>query len=91
MAAADRRAGAVERACRDAVEAAVLAGRVGEVFRAVVVEVEDGPDRPPRGSVQLTDPAVLAPVDGAVPLGEEVEVRLAKADPVRRVVRFVLA
>ncbi|MDQ2623528.1 MAG: RNB domain-containing ribonuclease, partial [Actinomycetota bacterium] len=59
MAESGRRASAVERACADAVEAAVLAHRVGEVFDAVVVdENRSGLD------LQLTDPAVTARADG---------------------------
>ena len=51
MEASDRQARAVERACTDAVEAAVLEHRVGEIFEAVVV------DRQERGGlvVQLTE------------------------------------
>jgi exoribonuclease R len=87
MAASDRQAKAVERACTDAVEAAILRHRVGEVFDAVVV------DRQERGGlvVQLTDPAVSAKADGEAEPGDEVRVRLAEADVARRLVRFVIA
>ncbi len=83
--AADRHAAAVERACVDAVETAVLAGRVGEVFTATVV------DRHRRGVVvMLRDVAVVATVPGARNLGERVQVRLDALDPVARKSAFVL-
>lgn len=61
----DRRAGEVERACVDLVEAEVLSGRVGEDFPAVVVDVDA--KRPGRGTVQLREPAVRARCDRAAP------------------------
>lgn len=79
MAAAARRAGALERAVVDLVEAVMLQGRVGEVFAAVVVD---------EGRVQLREPAVIAPCDGDPPIGEAIDVRLVEADPERRAVRF---
>ncbi|MEU7890693.1 RNB domain-containing ribonuclease [Microbispora bryophytorum] len=86
MATGGRRAGAVERACVDLVEAAVLHPRIGEVFEAVVVDVTDGK---PGGQVQVTEPAVIARCDGdRLPLGERVPVRLTRADPATREVRF---
>ncbi len=77
------RARAAERAALDYVEAVVLAPRVGETFRAVVVDVRDG-----RPVVQIAEPAVLATLDGEGPRpGDEVDVRLVAADPgARRVV-----
>lgn len=88
MAASDRRAGALERACTDAVEAAVLAHRVGETFEAVVVDLKD---KGPGGSVQLLEPPVLAPVKGDVRLGATLRVRLTTADVEQRRVQFVPA
>jgi exoribonuclease R len=83
-----RRAGAVERACIELVEAFVLRSRVGEVFEAVVLETDDDSG----GTVQLSAPAVRARCDGAnLPLGERVSVRLEVADPDKRDVRFSLA
>ncbi len=72
----DRRAGAVERACQDAVEAAVLSTRLGETFDAVAV------DRTDKGTViiQILDPAVVAHADGEVAIGTEVKARLVSAD-----------
>lgn len=85
MAAADRRAGSVERAVVESTEAHVLAGRVGAEFDAVVAET--GPEH---GTVVLTAPAVRAACDTPdLPLGQPVRVRLAEADPVQRRVRFV--
>jgi exoribonuclease R len=76
---ADRHAGAVERACVDAVETAVLADRIGDVFAATVV------DRHHRGVVvMLRDVAVVATVPGARNLGEHVQVKLDALDPVAR-------
>jgi len=86
MRAADRRAGSVERACLDAVEAAVLVPRVGETWVGVVVDTDE---KAQGGEVQLSDPAVIAKVDGDVSLGARIDVRLVEADLTRRSVRFV--
>jgi len=83
MTASDHLAGAVERACTDAVEAAAMQHRIGETFRASVVDLTRN------GSlVQISDPAILAPADGASSAGAEVTVKLIEADVVRRSVRF---
>ncbi|MER7210154.1 RNB domain-containing ribonuclease [Streptosporangium sp. NPDC000239] len=83
-----RRAGAAERACVDLVEAFVLRERVGQTFDAVVIDVDEGRSG---GLVQVTDPAVVARCDGErLPLGEAVRVRLTRADPATREVRFSL-
>lgn len=87
MAEADRRAGALERECVNLMEAAVLRGRQGQVFDAVVIDVREKGG----GIVQLSDPAVRAACDGALPLGEAVEVRLLDADLGTRRVQFELA
>ena len=76
METSDRRAGGVERATTDAVEAASLADRVGEEFAAVVVDVPEGKDDGGALEVQLVDPPVLARAKGAAELGAEVTVRL---------------
>ncbi|MFJ5259419.1 RNB domain-containing ribonuclease [Streptomyces sp. NPDC088387] len=94
MADGSRRAGQVERACLDVVEAAVLADRVGEVFDAVVVEVEQR--RPTIGTVQLESPAVIGRVEATaggdrLPLGERLRVRLTQADPAPARIRFAPA
>jgi exoribonuclease R len=88
MSDSDRRAGALERAGIDAAEAAVLSGRVGEAFTAVVVDLTEKRDA---GLVQVTAPPVLGRCDGDLTLGAELRVRLVEADPVARVVRFTPA
>lgn len=83
MRTSDRRTRAVTRACAEAVEAAVLAHRVDEVFEAVVV------DEAGQGwQIQLTDPAVNARADGQAQLGDTVRALLTEADPQRHQVRF---
>lgn len=54
----------------------------------MVIDVDE---RRTGGLVQILDPAVIARCDGALPLGSRVTVRLAKADPATREVRFTLA
>lgn len=82
MAHAARRSSAVDRACTDVVEAAVLAPHVGALFDGVALDHD---------TVQLTDPAVVARCDGEdLPVGERVRVRLARADVDAREVRFSL-
>jgi exoribonuclease R len=68
------------------VEAAVLAGSVGQVFQAVVIDADkDGEG----GSVQLAEPAVTARCSGRnLPLGHRLQVRLVTADVEQRLVRF---
>lgn len=91
MTAGDRRASAYERGCVDLVEAALLTGREGEEFDAVVVDVRDGRSS---GVVQLREPPVRGRVDGVdgagLPLGEDVRVRLVAASAADRAVRFAL-
>ncbi|MCX4509393.1 RNB domain-containing ribonuclease [Streptomyces sp. NBC_01619] len=92
MADGSRRANTVERECLNTVEAALLAGRIGDTFDGFVVDVKD--HEPDVGTVQLQDPAVVAPVDGGgaeLPLGEELLVRLTQADPAAAKVRFAPA
>jgi len=86
MAASDRRTHEVERAVIDLVEATLLAGRVGEVFDAVVLDAEEK-----RSTVVLSDLAVQARCDGLLTPGERVRVRLTAADPATRTVRFTAA
>ncbi|PZA22861.1 ribonuclease II, partial [Modestobacter versicolor] len=86
MATSDRRTHEVERAVIDLVEATVLAGRVGEVFDAVVLDAEEK-----RSTVVLSELAVQARCDGRLTPGEQVEVRLTTADPATRTVRFAPA
>ena len=76
-----------ERAAVDHVECALLEGRIGERFAAVVVDVRDD-----RATVQIADPAVVAPLDDddAEP-GESITVQLAEAEAETRRIRFVRA
>jgi hypothetical protein len=83
MTAGAQRAARVERSVVDLVEAAILQGREGETFDAVVID---------DGVVQLRDPAVRGRLaDGGPPPGREVSVRLEKADPTARTVLFAAA
>ncbi|MGX1370453.1 exoribonuclease R [Streptomyces canus] len=87
MSEGGRRAGTVERACVDLVEAALLKDRVGEVFDGWVVDVDE--HRPTVGTVQLETPAVIGRVEGAeLELGERLRVRLTEADLVAPKIRF---
>ncbi|WP_141013724.1 RNB domain-containing ribonuclease [Nocardioides sambongensis] len=83
-----RRAGAYERAVLDLIEAGTLVGRVGEEFTGVITSVEE--ERPERGVVLVTAIGVEARVtsERPLPLGTEVTVRLAEADPATRKVLF---
>jgi exoribonuclease R len=80
-----------ERMVLDMVEAGMLSGRVGETFEGVIVDRDDKDKE--RGHVVVRDPAVEAAVTGSrkLPLGDEVSVRLVKADPDGRQVAFELA
>lgn len=86
-----RRAGSYERAVLDLLEAAVLADRIGEQFDGVVTSVRE--DEPSQGVVVLAEVGVEAPVssDRPLPLGEDVEARLTRADVAARKVAFTLA
>jgi exoribonuclease R len=81
MAAASRRAGAVDRAVVDLVEAVLLSGREGERFEGVVID---------EGLVQLRGPAVRAKVAGTPAQGSTVQVRLVRADVAARTVEFAV-
>jgi len=98
MSTTDRVAHAAERGAVDLAEAVLLADRVGQVFDAAVIDVDSprangkGTGRPAGGTVAVDDPPVRARCEGeALPLGGRVRVRLAEADPERRVVLFGLA
>lgn len=84
MTAADAREGAIERAVMDLAEAALLAGREGEIFPAVVTNRDD------RGArLQLRDMPVLARVDTqSVESGEDIQVRLLSVDTASGALRF---
>jgi len=85
MARSEQRANIVDRAVIDLAEAVMLAGREDEVFDAVVIDEDH------RGvAVQVVEPAVMArvPAHGVDP-GDDVRVRLVKADPLTRTVEFM--
>ena len=82
MAKGESLANRVDSAVIDLAEAVLLAGRVGEVFDAVVV------DEDRRGAVvQLVDPAVLVRVAAhRVDPGDDIRVRLTAVDIAARTV-----
>ena len=84
MAKAEEKAGQVDRAVLDLAEAAVLQGREGSRFAAVVTDVDERGTR-----IQLTDFAVVSRVDGkgALP-GDPINVELVSADVAHRQVKF---
>jgi exoribonuclease R len=89
MAASTGRAGQYEAGTVSIIEAALLAGRIGETFEAIVVEVDETRGR---ALVAIREPAVTARCRGDdLPLGGRVVVRLVEADVMQRVVRFELA
>ena len=91
MQTSGQRARQYENAVVNLVEAEVLRNSVGQTFSGVVVAVD--PKEPSRGDAMVQQPAIEAPVSAAteLPLGTDVTLRLAEADPVRRSVRFELA
>ena len=83
MGRSDGVASRLDHASVDAIEAALLADRVGAVFDAVVISANE------RGGVlQLTDPAVTADVAGPVVAGEAVRATLVSADVASGVTLF---
>ena len=85
-----RKANAYENAVLNLVEAETLQPMVGTKFDAVVTEVDHDDER--KGTVMVREPAVEAAVssDSPLPVGEDVTVTLAEADPATRKVRFTL-
>ncbi len=79
-----------ENAVVNLVEALTLERRVGEEFEAVVLDLEDDDQRV--GTVMVREPAVQAKVTSSSPLpvGEDVVVTLAEADPATRRVSFTI-
>jgi exoribonuclease R len=93
MARSSNTANRLDRMTLDAVEAALLAPRIGAEFDAVVLSAGgmSGSHKNDGGTVQLTDPAVEAVCDGHLEPGTDVRVRLVQADIATGTVRFVLA
>jgi len=87
MTDASRRERAFERAIVDFTEALILAPRVGEVFPAIATDINKH-----RVTIQIRRPAIVARLEAsAIGLGDEIEVRLADADPRAGVVQFEVA
>ena len=84
MAHADQLDGQIGRAVIDLAEAVMLKGAVGQIFQAVVTDVDD------RGArIQLRDQPVVARVAAqAVGPGDAIGVRLTAADPANRAISF---
>jgi exoribonuclease R len=84
MAHADMLGGQIGRAVIDLAEAAMLKGREGETFPAVVTDIDE------RGArIQLNDLPVVARVDAKdVTPGDALSIRLVTADTVRRSLTF---
>lgn len=84
MGKADSRTSQIERAVIDLAEAAMLAGREGESFGAVVTQIDETGAR-----IQLCDlPVVARTTAHDVRPGDRLTVRLDSADPVRRLIAF---
>lgn len=100
MAASDQLAARVDRAAIGTVEAALLSTHIRREFDAVVIAGPrhngngngnhngNGNGGPARGTVQLTEPPVTAPCEGALDAGTRIRVRLLKADIATRSVLF---
>lgn len=74
----------LERTAVDAAEAFVLHDRVGEVFRAAVMET--GREN---GTIVVDEPAIRARCSGNdLPLGHQIQARCVEADVQQRTVRF---
>lgn len=83
MASSDGKANQLERESVNAIEAALLSSRVGEVFDAVVIQTKQH-----GGVIQLTDPVVTADMTGSAPPGHRVRAELVSADIAARTVEF---
>jgi exoribonuclease R len=81
----DRVASAAGRGAIGLAEAVLLQNRVGEVFEAGVLDLDE---KRPGGTVAIDDPAVRARCLGELPLGERIQARLTIADPATRNVQF---
>ena len=87
MARADALGGNIQRGVVDLAEAIILKDRVGEIFDAVVTDVDQ---RGPR--IQLCGAPVVSRLKEAnVAAGDEIKVRLDEADPETRRIAFSVA
>jgi len=87
MARADALGGNIQRGVIDLAEAIILKDRVGEIFDAVVTDVDQ---RGPR--IQLVGAPVVSRLKEAnVAAGDEIKVRLDEADPETRKIAFSVA
>jgi exoribonuclease R len=84
MARADSRSGQLDRAAIDLAEALMLQAREGESFRAVVTDIDE------RGArMQLCELPIVARVAAhKVEIGDEMTVRLTRADPAQPATSF---
>jgi exoribonuclease R len=88
MGQARARETALEHSILDFTEAVVMSSRVGQTFRAYVVEIE----RNERARLQLVDPAVVTAVDiDGLQLGDEIRVTLLSVDIEARKLEFGIA
>jgi exoribonuclease R len=85
MAVADGIASRLDSGALGAVEAALLRGRVGEVFDATVISARSG-----GGVIQLTDPVVTGECTGELVAGDRVRATLVVADIPTGTVKFTL-
>ncbi len=80
------RESALERAIIDYTEAMLLRDRVGEIFRAFVINIDDGRTV---AKIQLIDPAVVTTIAADhLRLGSEITVRLDAVDTEARTLAF---
>jgi len=87
MAEADHRAHEADRAVVDLTEAWLLGGRIGQTFRATVLDADEK-----AATVALDEPAVRARCSGSdLSIGQQLGVRLVEADQASRTVRFEVA
>lgn len=87
MQASDQKASKVDHAVIELLEAVTLSSRVGEQFRAVVIDNDHY-----GAKIQLLDEPVIAKVDANhLDPGQQVSVTLVAADPVSRRTTFTLA
>lgn len=98
MGTGSQRANAYERGSVDLIEAVLLAGRVGDVLDAVIVESapsrEEGHVDQARATVLVEEPAVRARVVGpseSLQLGTRTRVRVVGADPGQRTLALEVA